>query len=59
MSNANEEKLGENTSQYCTVCEKDRIFTWAAWSGLEFFGYPPEREYGWECTTCGSRIRVA
>ena len=57
MSNANEEKVGEKTVLYCTVCEEERTFTWAAWSGMEFFGYPPRREYGWECTKCGGRVR--
>ena len=44
----------------CTVsvCEEERTFAWATWSGAEYFGYPPEQEYGWECTACGSKVRV-
>ena len=52
------EKLGDKTSLYCSVCEEERTFVWAVWNGVEFFGYPPEQEFGWECTSCGSRIRV-
>lgn len=57
MTDAHDEKLGEKTSLYCVVCEEDRTFVWAKWSGVEFFGYPPEQEYGWECTACGSKVR--
>ena len=58
MTDAPDERLGEKTSLYCADCEEERTFVWAGWSGVEFFGYPPEQEYGWECTVCGSRIRV-
>ncbi len=56
MTEGSDRKLGEKTSLYCTVCEEERTFEWVAWSGTEFFGYPPDREYGWECTECGSRV---
>jgi hypothetical protein len=58
VTDAPDEKLGEKTSLYCSVCEEERTFVWAVWSGVEFFGYPPEKEYGWECTACGSKVRV-
>ena len=58
VTNEPDEKLGEKTSLYCVVCEEEQIFVWAKWSGVEFFGYPPEQEYGWECTVCGSEVRV-
>jgi hypothetical protein len=58
MSEADDKKPGEKTSLYCSVCEEERVFVWAAWSGVEFFGYPPENEFGWECTACGSKLRV-
>jgi hypothetical protein len=58
MTDRSDKKLGEKTSLYCTVCEEERTFAWAEWSGDEFFGYPPKQEYGWECTTCGSKVRV-
>lgn len=57
MTDAVEEKLGEMASLYCPVCEEERTFEWAAWSGVEFFGYPPEQEYGWKCSACGSKFR--
>jgi len=58
MTDSKEEKMGEKTSLYCPVCEEELTFVWEAWSGEEFFGYPPQREYGWRCTTCGNKIRV-
>jgi len=58
VTDALDEKLGEMTSLYCSVCEEERTFVWVVWSGVEFFGYPPEQEYGWECASCGSRVRV-
>jgi hypothetical protein len=58
VTDAPDEKLGEMSSQYCVDCEEERTFVWAKWSGVGFFGYPPEQEYGWECTSCGSRVRV-
>lgn len=42
----------------CSICEEERAFVWAVWSGVKFFGYPPEQEYGWECTACGSKTGV-
>jgi hypothetical protein len=57
VTEAPDKKLGDKTSLYCHVCEEELTFTWAEWSGVEFFGYPPEQEYGWECTVCGSRIK--
>jgi hypothetical protein len=51
-------KLGEKTSLYCHVCEEELTFVWSVWSGVEFFGCPPEQEYGWECSVCGNHIRV-
>ena len=56
LKDANEEKLGQKMSMYCSGCEEEQIFVWAKWSGVEFFGYPPKWEYGWECTACGSRL---
>ena len=58
MTDAPDERLGEKTSLYCADCEEERTFVWAVWSAVEFFGYPPGNEYGWECTACGSRVRV-
>lgn len=54
MTNALEEKLGEMSLLFCPDCKEERVFVWAAWSGMEFYGYPPEQEYGWKCTVCGS-----
>ena len=59
MTDALDEKLGDKTSLYCPDCEEERNFVWSAWNGVEFYGYPPEQEYGWECTTCGSKVRVS
>ena len=58
MTDAPDERVGEKTSLYCSECEEEQTFVWAAWSGEEYFGYPAEREYGWECSACGSRVRV-
>ena len=58
VTDADDEKLGEKRSLYCSVCEEERTFVWAKWSGMEFFSYPPEQEYGWECTAGGSRVQV-
>jgi DNA-directed RNA polymerase subunit RPC12/RpoP len=58
MMDASAAKLGEKTSLFCPDCEEERTFVWTAWSGAEYFGCPPEKEYGWECTVCGSRVRV-
>lgn len=57
VTDAAEEKLGDKASLYCSVCEEEQTFVWEAWNGVEFFGYPPAREYGWKCTACGSRVR--
>jgi hypothetical protein len=51
-----DEKLGEKTSLYCSECQEEQTFVWTVWSGIEFFGYPPEKEYGWKCTVCGSKV---
>lgn len=58
MTEATNKKKGEKTSLYCHVCEEEMTFVWTEWSGIEFFGYPPEQEYGWECAVCGSHIFV-
>lgn len=58
VTNTTDDKLGDKTVMYCSDCEEERIFVWAVWSGVEFFGYPPGQEYGWECTACGSKLRV-
>ncbi len=58
VTDIHDEKVGEKTSMYCSVCEEELTFVWVAWSGAEFFGYPPEQEYGWECSACGSKVRV-
>lgn len=57
MTDAFDEKLGEKTPLYCPDCEEERIFVWAVWSGVEFYGYPPEQEFGWECSACGCKLR--
>lgn len=57
MTDAPDEKLGEKTSLYCSGCEEERTFVWTVGSGVEFFGYPPEKEYFWECVICGSQVR--
>ncbi|MDD2310298.1 MAG: hypothetical protein PHH91_12025 [Desulfuromonadaceae bacterium] len=49
-----DEKLGEVSFLFCPECKEERIFVWSAWSGMEFYGYPPEQEYGWKCSICGS-----
>ncbi len=59
LTNTYEKKLGEKMSMYCSTCEEERIFVWTKWRGVEFFGYPPEQEYGWECTACGSKFSVS
>lgn len=56
MSYASAEKIGEKKSLFCPDCEEETTFVWAEWSGEEYFGSPPEQEYGWECTVCGSRF---
>ena len=56
MKDADDKKLDEKTSLYCEVCAEERTFVWVKWSGVEFYGYPPEQEYGWECTACGSKV---
>jgi hypothetical protein len=56
MAETPDRKPGEKTSLYCPDCEEERTFVWAAWSGTEFFGYPPGQEQGWECTVCGSKV---
>jgi hypothetical protein len=58
VTDAHDEKVGEKRSLYCSVCEGERTFVRVAWRGVEFFGYPPEQEYGWECTACGSQVRL-
>jgi len=58
MTDADGRKPGEKTSLYCSVCEEEQTFVWAVWSGVEFYGSPPEEECGWECATCGSRVRL-
>jgi hypothetical protein len=58
MADSEEEKRGEKTALYCTDCAEERIFEWATWSGIGFYGYPPASEYGWVCSMCGNRLRV-
>ncbi len=58
MTDTNDERLGEKISLFCPDCEEERTFVWATWSGDAFYGYPAQREYGWECSICGSRVRV-
>ncbi len=57
MAHSKDREIGQKTSLYCSVCEEERTFRWTAWSGMEFFGYPPTEEFGWECTACGNRLR--
>jgi len=57
MTAAAEERTGEKRSLYCSVCEEEQTFVRAAWPGVEFYGYSPAEESGWECTVCGSRVR--
>jgi DNA-directed RNA polymerase subunit RPC12/RpoP len=57
MTQAFDEKLGEMSSIYCPACEEERTFVWALWNGDEYYGYPPELEYGWKCSACGSEFR--
>ena len=54
MIHEEDKKLGEKSFLFCPECKEERIFEWAAWSGTEFFGYPPGQEYGWKCSVCGS-----
>lgn len=54
MTHEDDKKLGEKSFLFCPDCKGERIFTWEEWSGMEFFGYPPEQEYGWKCSVCGS-----
>jgi hypothetical protein len=56
MTGTDRVKAGDKASLYCPVCEEERICEWSAWKGTEFYGYPPEEEYGWKCTTCGGRL---
>lgn len=56
MTDVSERKLGEKISLYCSACEEERTFVWSAWSGTEYFGYPPSQEFGWECSVCASRV---
>lgn len=56
MIDAVDEKIGEKTSLYCPECQEERTFVWSTWPGVEYYGYPPEYEYGWECSICGSRV---
>jgi len=58
VTDALDEKLGGKTSLYCSVCEEERTFVWTKWRGVEFYGYPPKEEYGWECTACGSKVQM-
>ena len=58
MTDAAEQRLGEKTSHYCYDCAEERIFEWATWSGVAYYGYPAAPEYGWQCTMCGNRLRV-
>ena len=57
MPDSLDDKLGEKTSLYCTECGEEETFVWVVGSGVEFFGYPPEKEYGWECSVCGSMVK--
>ncbi|NTV48450.1 MAG: hypothetical protein HGB32_09835 [Geobacteraceae bacterium] len=57
MADKCDKKQGEMTSLFCPVCEEERTFVWAVWSGVEFFGYPPEQECGWKCSACDSMFR--
>lgn len=54
MAKSLDRKLGEKSFFFCPDCKEERIFIWAVWSGMEFYGYPPQQEYGWKCTFCGS-----
>lgn len=54
MTHTGDKKLGEISFLFCPECKEERIFVWAEWSGVEYFGYPPEQEYGWKCSVCGS-----
>lgn len=54
MTHEDDKKLGEKSFLFCPDCNEERIFIWAVWSGMEFFGYPPVQEYGWKCSVCGS-----
>jgi len=56
MTGFDDIKVGEKASLFCPVCEEERTFVWSAWKGTEFFGYPPEPEYGWVCTACGGKL---
>lgn len=56
MIDAPVEKIGDKKSLFCPDCEKETTFVWSEWSGEEYFSCPPEQEYGWECTICGSRF---
>jgi hypothetical protein len=58
MTDRSAVELGEKRSLFCPDCEEERTFVWTAWSGDEYYGYPPEQEYGWECTVCGGKVRV-
>jgi hypothetical protein len=56
MTDSAERKAGDKMSLYCPDCREEQTFTWSAWSGEEFFGYPPKEEHGWQCTSCGCRL---
>ncbi len=56
VTDERDKRLGEKTTLYCEVCEEEQTFVWTQWGGMEYFGYSPEREYGWECTVCGSKV---
>lgn len=59
MTTADEAKLGEKASHYCYDCGEERIFAWSTWDGDAYYGYPAAAEFGWQCTMCGNRLRVA
>lgn len=57
MTDTAERKAGDKRSLYCPDCREEQTFIKTAWSGEEFFGYPPGEEEGWECSVCGCRLR--
>lgn len=57
MTGEHDKKPGEMASLYCPDCEEEQTFVWTVGSGVEYYGYPPEQEYGWKCSVCGSILR--
>jgi hypothetical protein len=56
MTDAADRNPGDNISLYCSDCREEQTFIWTEWGGTKFFDYPAGREYGWECSVCGSRL---